>query len=190
MTDFRLSLTNSASGNAYFFSGVEIPEKISFGGSQKLAVHELLGNGRVVDALGAQPQDMEWSGLLLGPSASTRAQDLKMLADSGASCVLDWGYRRYRVVVSAFSGDFLRYYRIPYTLKLTVCADLTQPPDFIDDTATLEDQALADAVDAGQLASAVLASAPPDLVAPAWARPSRVIARRAGRRVRRACWRR
>lgn len=44
------------------FQAFEVPERIRFGGKQRVAVHELFGGGRVVDAVGAEEGPIEWSG--------------------------------------------------------------------------------------------------------------------------------
>jgi hypothetical protein len=53
-------------------SGLEVPATMSFGGEQRLAVHELPGGGRVVDALGPQEADVEWTGWFTGSNAVSR----------------------------------------------------------------------------------------------------------------------
>jgi hypothetical protein len=46
----------------FTFARYEIPERIPFGGDQQLNVHKLVGGVRVIDALGADPMPIEWSG--------------------------------------------------------------------------------------------------------------------------------
>ena len=45
------------------FARYEIPEQITFGGDQRLVVHELVGGTRVIDAMGRADAPLEWSGL-------------------------------------------------------------------------------------------------------------------------------
>lgn len=45
------------------FADFEIPERIRFGGNQRLAVHQLPGGRRVVDALGRDDGEICWSGV-------------------------------------------------------------------------------------------------------------------------------
>ena len=45
------------------FANHEIPERVSWGGSQRIAVHELVGGQRVLDAMGRSDRALTWSGL-------------------------------------------------------------------------------------------------------------------------------
>jgi hypothetical protein len=45
------------------FSDFEDPERIRFGGAQRLAVHKLPGGARVIDALGPDDTEIGWSGI-------------------------------------------------------------------------------------------------------------------------------
>jgi hypothetical protein len=48
------------------FQDFEVPEQIRFGGAQRLAVHELIGGGRVVDAPGDDAGEISFSGIFSG----------------------------------------------------------------------------------------------------------------------------
>lgn len=125
-SDIKLQLA-VAGGETFVFSGAEIPEKISFGGSQKLVKHELVGGRRVVDAMGRADMALAWSGYLLGQSALQRARFLDTLRASGRQAVLTWSELSYVVVVEEFSADFERYFKLPYHISLAVVADQAQP---------------------------------------------------------------
>jgi hypothetical protein len=122
-TEFSLSLTDTVNGTLFAFVGRELPEHIRFGAAQKLVVHELVGGGRAVEALGRQPQRLEWSGLFLGAAALERAQALDSSLKSGHVQQLVCGSLRYRVVIAALSCEFQRFYQLPYTLTLEVLDD-------------------------------------------------------------------
>jgi hypothetical protein len=109
------------------FANFEIPEKINFGGSQSLAVKQLVGGQRVIDAMGRIDDDISWSGLLFESTASFRAQFLDTLRVSGSPQPLTWGIFNYLVVVKEFKANFERYYQIPYTITVTVIQDLNKP---------------------------------------------------------------
>jgi hypothetical protein len=55
------------------FQDFEVPEQIRFGGSQRLAVHELIGGGRVVDALGDDAGEISFSGIFSSSDAAAGA---------------------------------------------------------------------------------------------------------------------
>lgn len=61
----------------------EIPEKISFGGCQALAVHRLIGGERVIDVLGRDDANIVFKGTFSGQDAAARARMLDGLRTSG-----------------------------------------------------------------------------------------------------------
>lgn len=101
----------------------EIPEKINFGGKQKVVVHKLIGGSRVVDAMGPDPTDVTWSGRFRGPSAVTRAQALDAMRAAGAEVPLFYLSTFVTVVITDFRADAERFYEIPYTITCTVVSD-------------------------------------------------------------------
>ena len=114
-------------GDNFAFSRFEIPEHIAFGGHQRLAVHEMVGGRRVVDAMGSSDMPLVWSGLFEGQTALSRARWLDNLRKSGKQAVVNWSELFYMVVVDEFVADFERFYRIPYHISMTVVQDLAQP---------------------------------------------------------------
>lgn len=114
-------------GDLFQFSRFEVPEHIAFGGKQRLAVHELVGGARVVDAMGRSDAPLQWSGLFQGENALARARFLDYLRISGKQCMLNWSELYYMVVVEEFSADFERFYQLPYRISFTVVQDLAQP---------------------------------------------------------------
>lgn len=72
------------------FQGFELPERLRFGGRQSLAVHDLVGGGRVVDAMGANEEPITWSGFMAGAEAAERLRVLERLRRSGAVLPLSW----------------------------------------------------------------------------------------------------
>lgn len=126
MSDTALQL--SVPGETDFiFTGMEIPDHITFGGKQKLTVHELVGGARVVDAMGRSDMPLQWSGHLLGPNALSRARFLDYLRTSGKQVMLTWSELFFMAVVEDFSADFERYYNLPYKISFAVVQDLAQP---------------------------------------------------------------
>ena len=105
------------------FRNFEIPERINFGGQQQLTVHKLIGGGRVVDAMGADPSDRTWSGRFQGRDATMRARLLDSLCAAGASLPLTWGGFFYLVVIRSFEAQYERFYQILYKISVTVVSD-------------------------------------------------------------------
>jgi hypothetical protein len=131
------------------FKDLEIPERLSFGGSQRLAVHRLIGGFRVIDAMGPDESERRWVGRLQGADASDRARLLDTLRTQGAQLPLSFGAFAAIVVISDLELVFERTYQVLYSINVTVVSN---------DIATLLTVASLDTLVAGDLALAALAS--------------------------------
>lgn len=112
---------------SFVFQGLEIPEKINFGGSQQLAQHDLIGGNRVVDAIGKSDIDISWSGLMTGSTALTRAQQINQLRVAGKQIQLKWFNLIYNVIIQNFISYTERYYQVSYEIVLRVITDGSNP---------------------------------------------------------------
>jgi hypothetical protein len=131
------------------FNGFEIPEKVNFGGEHKLAVHEILGGGRVVDAMGARADDIKWRGIFQGGDAVSRARAVDILRISGSQVLAAYGSIARSVVVRKFEAEFERFYQVPYEICLCVVSgDGAGAPSII---VTLDDLLSGDLAFADQL---------------------------------------
>jgi hypothetical protein len=110
----------------FAFAHTEIPEQISFGGEHKLAVHELVGGVRVIDALGRADTALTWQGWFTGQHALERARYLDGLRMAGQPLSLTWAAFAYRVLIRSFTADYQRTYQMPYRIECDVLDDLTQ----------------------------------------------------------------
>ena len=109
------------------FQGFEVPDRINFGGTQRLVVHKLVGGNRVVDALGSDADDIAWSGRFRGSTALQRAQSIDRLRQLGQPITLTWGGLTYQVVIASASFEYERSYEIPYRISCTL-AQAEIPP--------------------------------------------------------------
>ncbi len=109
------------------FANFEIPENVNFGGSQALAIKQLVGGQRIVDAMGRVDDDITWSGLFMGPTSTFRARFLDGMRVAGAAIPLTWNQFNYSVVIKEFKAQFDRPYQIPYHITVVVVQDLNQP---------------------------------------------------------------
>ncbi len=109
------------------FAQTEVPSNIPFGGTQRTAVHELVGGKRVIDAMGRCDRDLTWSGWFLGPDALNRSQYLDGLRVAGKALTLTWSQFSYKVLIVDYVANFERFYKIPYTITCQVIADNTTP---------------------------------------------------------------
>lgn len=105
------------------FGSFEVPQSITLGGRQRLAVHQLPGGGRVVDAMGGDDGELGWSGILSGPEASGRARALDRLRRGGLPWPLAWDGWRFTVIVSRFEADSADPHWMPYRLSSVVVAE-------------------------------------------------------------------
>ncbi len=105
------------------FRDMEVPEKISFGGKQRLTVQKLIGGGQVVQALGLDDGLISFSGIFSGADAVTRAQMLDTARALGASLPLVWDGFFYRVVIGQFSAEYKKPNLIPFTISCVVVED-------------------------------------------------------------------
>ncbi len=83
----------------FVFADFEVPAEIDHGGAQAHTVHKLPGGGRVIDVMGRDDKPVEWSGVFLGPNASTRATQLDALRIAGKPLPLTFGSYNLRVVI-------------------------------------------------------------------------------------------
>ncbi|MYM89547.1 hypothetical protein GTP91_20510 [Rugamonas sp. FT82W] len=120
-TVFKLTLGSET------FQDFEIPESIPLGGSQKLVIHQLPGGVRVVQAMGAEDEAIQWSGLFLGAGALQRARAIDLMRVEGKQQQLSFFEYKYKVVVKSFKYVVEQRHRVRYTLELDVVEDSTRP---------------------------------------------------------------
>jgi hypothetical protein len=105
------------------FQDFELPERISWGGKQQLAVHRLPGGTRVIDALGRDDREITWSGVFSGGGGSARARLVDLMRADGSVWPLTWEAFFYSVVIASFDADYSRSNWIPYRITCTVLRD-------------------------------------------------------------------
>jgi len=106
------------------FKDMEIPEKISFGGKQRISVQNLIGGGRVVTALGIDDGNIKFSGVFSGRDAVSRVQILDAARAAGAQLPLCWDEFFYIVVIQEFAVEYQKTNLIPFSL---ICIVVTDP---------------------------------------------------------------
>jgi hypothetical protein len=117
------------SGVAISLGGVvlqdfEVPERVIISGGQRLAIHQLIGGGRIIDALGDDPGDIEFAGAFSGEDAAIRAQLLDAATTLGAEIPLYWDSFFYTVVIRNYQVNFEKPWWMPFRLR---CAILINP---------------------------------------------------------------
>lgn len=105
------------------FQDMEVPEKICFGGRQRVAVQNLIGGGRVVSALGLDDGEITFAGIFSGPDAVGRAQELDAARALGAQLPLMWAGFFYIVVIERFTAEYRKPSLIPFEIRCLVVSD-------------------------------------------------------------------
>ena len=114
---------NTVSLGDFVFDGWEVPERIRWGGQQRMSVHKLIGGDRVIDTMGPDHADISWTGIMLSPDASLRADELDQMRIAGQLVPLIFANRYYEVVVSRFQADQRKAWHVPYSITCTVYRD-------------------------------------------------------------------
>ncbi len=109
------------------FQNYEVPERINFGGDQALSVFGFIGGKREVHAMGRVDDDISWSGLFFGSTATERAQFIDQMRNLGKAIPLTWSQFNYLVVIKSFKCSFQMSVHIPYSITCTVIQNLNAP---------------------------------------------------------------
>ena len=102
------------------FQDFEIPATITFGGRQRLAIRYLTTGERVTDVLGPDDATISFTGILSGPTASTRAREIDTLRTIGQPQTIAWGAFTYTVVIANFESEFENEGWIPYKIHCVI----------------------------------------------------------------------
>lgn len=109
------------------FANNEVPSAINFGGEQSLSDKKLVGGRRSIDAMGRIDDDISWSGMFRGSTATFRARFLDGLRSKGDQLSLTWSQFNYNIVIKSFKCSFNAFYEIPYSITVAVIQDLNKP---------------------------------------------------------------
>lgn len=134
------------------FRSLEIPPQINFGGAQRLAVHQLLGGQRVIDALGRSDGEIVFNGIFSGTNASLRARLVDELRSAGDPLPLVWDVFFFTVLIAQFEAEYQNPGWVPYRIRCTVLRD--EASAIIGAALSLAASALADITAASGLAGA------------------------------------
>jgi len=105
------------------FQDFEVPQSMVVEGGQRLALHQLIGGGRVVDVLGDDPGKISFSGIFSGSDAAARAQLLDAATAAGAQVPLFWDSFFYMVVIEDFSVSYEKPWWVPFSVTCLVVLD-------------------------------------------------------------------
>ena len=109
------------------FQKMELPSEMPFGGEQRLTVHKLTGGKRVIDAMGDDPTDINWSGMFFSVDALARAQQVDAIRIAGKPVMLRWRNFMYAVLVKSFVVQDKQPGYCTYSISCTVLQDMSKP---------------------------------------------------------------
>lgn len=135
------------------FQDFELPDSISWGGRQSLAVHQLPGGTRIIDAMGRSDAEITWSGVFSGTNAGARARAIDLLRADGGTWPLSWETFFYSVVVTCYDADYRRPNWIPYRISCTVLRD--EAESLVEAAVSVTASLISDVTAAGSLAASL-----------------------------------
>lgn len=121
------SILLAGNQESFTFTGFAVPEQITFGGEQSLAVHALPGGSRVTESLGRNDGSISWSARFQGSGAEQEAYYVNYLRVLGKPLTLSWAEHKYDVLLKTFTAQYQRHYQIPYSIEFVVVEDLALP---------------------------------------------------------------
>jgi LysM repeat protein len=122
VTQTVLSISDTTSSGVAFTLN-DLPEKVSQGVEQQIAIHKYVGGGLDVQLLGAFEKPITWSANFLysdnsGNSAIQRAKTLEAMCVQGNTETIRIGKYSTNVVIKEFSYDYINDYYVPYSINL------------------------------------------------------------------------
>lgn len=91
------------------FTDFAAPEKMMGGGDQAMVAHKLPGGQRVVDTLGPDDADIEWSGFWFSDDALDNALAVDGMRAAGGQVALTWGGQFRQVIIKHFVYHVVRF---------------------------------------------------------------------------------
>jgi hypothetical protein len=137
----------------------EIPQQITWGGTQRIAAHLLPGGERIFDIMGREEEPISWTGIFLGSNAVQKAIQWDTMRARGSVQPLQFGTLSYQVVIESFSADYKQRWHIPYKISCKVLRDNSAP---VPSTSALPEESVSN--DVSTASDAVPADAPANVV--------------------------
>ena len=137
----------------FLFQDFEVPSRVTLGGEQRLAVHQLPGGRRIIDVLGRSDSEIRFSGVFSGEDATLRARSLDSLRVAASVLPLCWDVFFYSVIVNRLDADYRNSWWIPFRVACTVLRDEAEA--LSETVASLASEALADIATAAAYAGGV-----------------------------------
>lgn len=109
----------------FTFDAYSTPDKMMGGGKQTMVVHKLPGGARVIDTLGPDEANINWSGKFWGNDAYSNALTIDAMRAAGNVIDLTWGGQFRSVIIESFQYDVRR---IPVWVEYQISLMVYQNP--------------------------------------------------------------
>ena len=111
-------------GNVAFIQD-EAPEELAISSSQNLAVHDLIGGNRVIQALGTVWKPLKFEGVFWGANAEYRSRLLARMKAEGTIHRLTYLSYAFQVVIEEFTANYKHQYKCEYTISVQILKDVS-----------------------------------------------------------------
>lgn len=110
----------------FVFQDQEIPENLSLGFAQMLAVHTLIGGKRVIQTLGIDYDPVTWTGVIRSTAsqkADQRSRLLLRMMSEGAVVRLSYETLAFDVVVNKYQANIISSIKVEYSITIEIQSD-------------------------------------------------------------------
>ena len=103
----------------FLFTDFAVPDTLPGGGKHQLIVHKLPGGDRIVDAMGPDDDDRQFTVIHVGSQAQAEVETLDQMRISGQPWPYSNGMEARTVVIASFTWKVERFNVIHSTISLT-----------------------------------------------------------------------
>lgn len=103
----------------FLFQDFAVPDTLPGGGKQQMHVHKLPGGDRVIDTMGPDDDDRQFTDIHVGSQAQAEVETLDQMRISGQPWPYSNGMEARTVVIASFSWHVERFNVIHSTICLT-----------------------------------------------------------------------
>lgn len=105
----------------FTFDGYSTPNGMTGGGRQAMVMHKLPGGARVIDTLGPDEANVNWSGFFYGNDSYSNALIIDGMRASGLVIPLIWGNQLRSVIIENFTYTVRKFpVWVEYHISLVV----------------------------------------------------------------------
>jgi hypothetical protein len=133
------------------FQPIELPHAMRVGGAQVVNKQLMPGGAKVLNVMGPDDDDKQWSGVFFGQDATSRIRLIDAIRIAGQPVTLAWDVFSYQVIVTHFTADTRANDAMPYQIVCMVIQDNSAPAG--NSLTTIASQVVADMAQGQPLAA-------------------------------------